>query len=63
MPAEFARALGRNKKAKRFFDSLAATHRKRYIIWISMAKRKETKAKRIKESVALLARGEKLGLK
>jgi uncharacterized protein YdeI (YjbR/CyaY-like superfamily) len=63
MPPEFARALGRNKKAKAFFESLAPTYRKQYVVWISMAKRKETKAKRIRESVSLLERGEKLGLR
>jgi hypothetical protein len=49
--------------AWRFFEALSPLERKRYIAWIHLAKRPETRARRIRESVALLARGEKLGLK
>ena len=63
VPLEFARALARNKKAKENFDKLAPTYRKHYIAWISIAKRPETKKRRIKESIALLEKGQKLGLK
>ena len=60
---EFAKALARNKKAKENFDKLAPTYRKHYIAWISIAKRPETKKRRIEESIALLEKCEKLGLK
>ena len=63
MPDAFARALAENPKAKRTFDSLAPTYRKRYLAWIITAKRPETKAKRIQESIELLAQGKRLGLK
>jgi uncharacterized protein YdeI (YjbR/CyaY-like superfamily) len=63
MPREFARARERNKKAKEFFESLAPTYRKQYVIWILMARRKDTKEKRIRESILLLRKGEKLGLR
>jgi uncharacterized protein YdeI (YjbR/CyaY-like superfamily) len=63
IPAQFAKALAHNKKAKETFDKLAFSYRRHYIGWIVTAKRPETKAKRIKESIALLAKGEKLGLK
>jgi uncharacterized protein YdeI (YjbR/CyaY-like superfamily) len=63
IPSEFAKALAHNKKAKENFDKLAFSYRRHYIGWIARAKRAETKAKRIKESIALLAKGEKLGLK
>lgn len=62
-PAEFEQALAKNKKAKTFFDQLAPSCRKQYIGWIAIAKRPETRERRIKESIALLARGEKLGMK
>ena len=52
-----------NKKAKANFDRLAPTYRKQYIGWIIMAKRPETKEKRIAESLVLLEKGEKLGMK
>ena len=63
IPPEFAKALARNKKAKENFDKLAPSYRKHYIGWITIAKRQETKDKRIKESITLLEKGRKLGLK
>jgi uncharacterized protein YdeI (YjbR/CyaY-like superfamily) len=63
IPQELSEALLKNRKAKVFFEGLAPTYRKHFIGWIATAKRQETRAKRIKECLALLARGEKLGLK
>lgn len=63
VPPELAEALGRNKSAKEFFGGLAPTYRRQFIAWIVMARRPETKAMRVRESLALLARGKKLGLK
>jgi uncharacterized protein YdeI (YjbR/CyaY-like superfamily) len=63
MPLEFARALDKNKKAKENFTKLAPSYRKHYIGWIQAAKRDETKEKRIRESILLLAKGRRLGLK
>jgi uncharacterized protein YdeI (YjbR/CyaY-like superfamily) len=63
MSPEFAEALARDRKAKDNFDKLAPSYRKHYIAWIAIAKRPETKKQRINESISLLQRGEKLGLK
>ena len=63
IPPEFAKPLARNKKAKDNFDKLAPSYRKYYIGWITVAKRPETKKRRIAESIALLEKGQKLGLK
>ena len=63
VPKELAAALAKNKKAKTFFETLAPTYRKHFIGWISTAKREETKKRRVKESIALLKQGKKLGLK
>jgi len=63
IPPEFAEVLAQNKRAKKNFDKLAPSYRKHYIGWIAVAKRIETKRKRIDESIALLEKGEKLGLK
>lgn len=63
IPLEFAKALAHNKKAKENYDKLATSYRKYYIGWINVAKRPETKKRRIAESVALLEKGKKLGLK
>jgi len=63
IPPEFAKALAQNNKAEVNFDKLSASCRKQYIGWIAVAKRVETKKRRIEESIALLEKGKKLGLK
>lgn len=63
IPKELETALSKNKKAKAFFQSLAPTYQKHFIGWIVTAKRQETKDRRVKESVGLLERSKKLGLK
>ena len=63
MPAEFAEALRKNERAKETFEGLAPTYQEQYLGWIEVAKRPETREKRIKESIRLLAKGKKLGLK
>jgi len=63
LPVFIAKALKTNHKAWKFFRQLAATHRRQFVVWIYMAKRTETREKRIRESIRLLAAGQKLGLK
>jgi uncharacterized protein YdeI (YjbR/CyaY-like superfamily) len=63
LPDYVARAFQKNAKAWRFFQELAPTHRRQFVTWIHMAKRPETRKNRIRESIALLAAGKKLGLK
>jgi uncharacterized protein YdeI (YjbR/CyaY-like superfamily) len=63
LPAYIAKALRANPKAWNFFQALALSHRRHFVAWIHMAELSETRAKRIRESVALLAAGKKLGLK
>ena len=63
LPAYIARALKANSKAWKFFQDLAPTYRRDFVVWIHIAKRPETRARRIRESVSLLAAGKKLGLK
>jgi uncharacterized protein YdeI (YjbR/CyaY-like superfamily) len=62
-PKDFITALVKNKKAKKNFDNLPPSHKKRYFMWINIAKKKETKEKRIAESVKLLSKNTDLGLK
>ena len=59
----FAAELDKNFKAKSFFYGLAPGYQKQFIGWINSAKRDATKENRVKESIDLLARGQKLGLK
>jgi uncharacterized protein YdeI (YjbR/CyaY-like superfamily) len=63
LSAEFEEALERNSAAREQFEKLTPSHRKRYVMWIAMSKRQETKEKRIREAIALLEKGQKLGLK
>lgn len=63
LPAYIAKAIKANGKAWKFFRELTPRERRNFVVWIYMAKRPETREKRIRESLALLAAGKKLGLK
>jgi len=63
IPAYIQAALKSNARALRNFETLAPSHRRRYLAWIESAKREETKLRRLKESMRLLAMGRELGLK
>jgi len=63
IPRELSKALERDKQAKEFFAQMAPTHQNHFIGWITTAKRPETRERRLKESLALLKRGKRLGLK
>jgi uncharacterized protein YdeI (YjbR/CyaY-like superfamily) len=63
LPAYIAAALKTNGKAWTFFRRLAPTARRDFVVWIHLAKRPETRERRIRESIRLLAAGKKLGLK
>ena len=63
LPGYVAKALKANPNAWKFFQGLAPSYQRHFVAWIHMAKRPETKDKRIRESLALLAAGKKLGLK
>jgi uncharacterized protein YdeI (YjbR/CyaY-like superfamily) len=49
--------------ALRYFDGLGPTQQKRYVMWIDMAKRDDTRARRLDEAVRLLSAKQPLGLK
>jgi uncharacterized protein YdeI (YjbR/CyaY-like superfamily) len=63
LPAYITEALQANPKAWSFFQKLAPTYRRHFVLWIHSAIRPDTREKRIRESLALLASGRKLGLK
>lgn len=50
-------ALGAQPEARRFFESLATFYRNGYVDWVESAKKPETRARRISETVAALAAG------
>ena len=59
VPKELMALLAKNSKAKLFYDTLSFTNRKEYAVWISSAKKEETKARRLKEVVPKLLAGKK----
>ncbi|PYR25089.1 MAG: hypothetical protein DMF92_21210 [Acidobacteria bacterium] len=63
VPQYIEQALRRRPAASTYFESLAPSYRRMYIAWIDSAKRQETKARRLREAIGLLAAGRKLGLK
>jgi hypothetical protein len=50
-------ALDAHPEARRFFESLATFYRKNFVRWIEDAKRPETRARRVAETVAALQAG------
>jgi len=63
LPRYIASALKAHPKAWAFFQTLAPTYRRNFVVWIHIAKRPETREKRVRESIELLLAGKKLGLK
>jgi bacteriocin resistance YdeI/OmpD-like protein/uncharacterized protein DUF1905 len=59
MAEDIAAALDTEPAARRFFESLATFYRKNFIRWIEGAKRPETRAQRIAETVATLKSGKR----
>ena len=55
LPAYIQAALRKHPAALRHFEALAPSHRRRYLGWIESAKREETKLRRLKEAIRLLA--------
>ena len=60
VPDDLRQALEKNKKATKFFESLDSQNRYAILFRIHHAKKPETRARRIKEFVEMLARGDKL---
>jgi uncharacterized protein YdeI (YjbR/CyaY-like superfamily) len=63
LPAYIGKALKANPPAWKFFQTLAPTYRRHFVAWIHSAKRPATRERRMRESIRLLAAGNKLGLK
>jgi len=53
-PKEFLAALKKDRMASVAFEKFAPSHKKRYLMWITAAKTKETRDRRIDEAVKLI---------
>lgn len=59
LPPAFAEALAHDIGARRFFDTLAPSHRRDYVAWIAEAKRDQTRLRRVAQALAWLAEGKR----
>lgn len=57
IPADLSSALKENKAAQKAFDAFNKSAKKVILLWIKTAKRRETREKRVRETVRLAAKG------
>jgi uncharacterized protein YdeI (YjbR/CyaY-like superfamily) len=63
LPTYIAQAIKANPEAWTFFSALPRRERRNFVVWIHTAKRPETRQRRLRESLTLLAARQRLGLK
>ncbi len=63
IPGYMKDAFRKNTAAWKYFESLPPSHKKAYMLWISQAKKEETRERRLKEAITMLKRKQRLGLK
>ena len=63
IPEYIEKQLRASPRVWSYFEQLSPSCRRAYIGWIESAKREETREKRLRDAVAMLAEGKKLGLK
>jgi uncharacterized protein YdeI (YjbR/CyaY-like superfamily) len=61
-PPDLKKALSANKKVLENFNNFAPSYRRLYIGWITAAKKRETREKRIKQTVRWAAENKKPGM-
>jgi Bacteriocin-protection, YdeI or OmpD-Associated len=59
VPNDLGIRLRRNKAASVFFDKLSFTDKKEYVIWVTSAKREETRSRRLELAIDKLTAGKK----
>ncbi len=62
IPPDLKKALAANRNAMKNFSNFAPSYQKQYIWWITSAKREETRAKRIDETINRSAQNMKPGI-
>ena len=63
VPAELLVAIGADPDARAGWAALTRAQQRRYEVWVGMARRDDTRARRLAESLVLLRRGEQLGMR
>lgn len=59
-PPQIEAELRKDEEVWSYFNSLPPSHRREYLRWFEMAKREETKTKRVAQAIGFLKRKEKL---
>jgi hypothetical protein len=59
VPKDLLKEFKKDKDAKAFFDKLAYTHQREYVMWIEEAKREETRQNRIAKTIEILKQGKR----
>ena len=59
VPKELLKELLKDKDAKTFFDKLAYSHQKEYVLWVESAKKDETRRARIVKTIEMLKQGKR----
>ena len=54
IPDELKDFFEKDKDSKTFFEQLAYTYQKEYIVWINSAKRIETRIKRVNQAIEMI---------
>lgn len=57
LPPELAEALAADPEVKERFDAMASSHRKEFARWVGEAKREETRARRVAETLQMVREG------
>ena len=60
IPQQLEKVLNKNKGIKRYFDSLAPSHKRDYIEYITEAKKEETRKRRIEKVLVMLNKNKTL---
>ncbi|MBC7424607.1 MAG: YdeI/OmpD-associated family protein [Ferruginibacter sp.] len=58
-PPELKKLFSKNVEAKEFFDALSFSNKKEYVVWITGAKKEETKMARVEATIEKLNNGRK----
>jgi uncharacterized protein YdeI (YjbR/CyaY-like superfamily) len=59
VPPPVAKRIAASKKAKTYWESLAPSHKREYVTWITDAKKDETRTRRMDEMIEMLEAGKK----
>jgi hypothetical protein len=59
IPPELAKAFKKEKAADAYFNSLPYSHKREYVGFITEAKKEETRARRVAQTIEMLKKGKK----